>query len=104
MLGEGTYGKVYKGTQRSSGRAVAIKRMKLDCEEEGIPCTAIREIALLRELRHDNVVELLDVFCSTTKMYLVFECLQNDLKQFMRANVPVTADPNEKGLAPGLVR
>lgn len=104
LLGEGTYGKVYKAVQRSSRRAVAMKKMKLDSEEEGIPCTAIREIALLRELRHDNVVELLDVFCSPNKMFLVFEYLENDLKQYMKATAPVTSDPAEKGLPSGIVR
>merc|ERR1719191_2660075 len=50
-----------------------MKRMKLDSEEEGVPSTAIREIALLQELSHANVVSLLDVFCSMSKLVLVFE-------------------------------
>jgi serine/threonine protein kinase len=84
LLGEGTYGKVYKAKCVSSGRAVALKKMKLDSEEEGVPSTAIREIALLKELSHENVVELLDVFCSTSKLILVFEFVENDLKKYMR--------------------
>merc|ERR1719203_1291134 len=85
LLGEGTYGKVYKATSTATGRHVAMKKMKLDSEEEGVPSTAIREIALLKELSHENVVKLLDVFCSTRKMILVFEFLDNDLKKYMRA-------------------
>jgi len=84
MLGEGTYGKVYKAKCTSTGRSVALKKMKLDSEDEGVPSTAIREIALLKELNHENVVQLLDVFCSTTKMILVFEFLENDLKKYMK--------------------
>merc|ERR1719171_3298301 len=62
-----------------------MKKMKLDAEEEGVPSTAIREIALLKELSHANVVKLLDIFCSTNKLLLVFEFLENDLKKYMKA-------------------
>merc|ERR1719396_308895 len=85
MLGEGTYGKVYKAKSKTTGKAVAMKRMKLDSEEEGVPSTAIREIALLMELGHENVVELLDVFCSANKLVLVFEFVESDLKKYMKS-------------------
>lgn len=84
VLGEGTYGKVFKARTRS-GEFVAMKHMKLDSQEEGIPSTAIREIALLKELSHVNVVRLLDVFCKPNKLVLVFEFLENDLKKYMRS-------------------
>jgi len=85
MLGEGTYGKVYKAKSTRTGEFVAMKRMKLDSEEEGVPSTAIREVALLKEARHENVVKLLDVFCTTSKLVLVFEFLENDLKKYMKS-------------------
>lgn len=50
-----------------------------------MPSTAIREIALLKELSHENVVKLLDVFCSTKKLVLVFEFVQQDLKKYIRS-------------------
>jgi len=84
-LGEGTYGKVYKARSTRNGQLCAMKKMKLEAEEEGVPSTAIREIALLKELSHDNVVKLLDVFCSTKKLVLVFELVENDLKKYMRS-------------------
>jgi len=84
-LGEGTYGKVYKARKASTSQLVAMKKMKLDSEEEGVPSTAIREIALLKEISHENVVKLLDVFCSTTKLTLVFEFLELDLKKYMKS-------------------
>jgi len=56
-VGEGTYGIVYKAKDRVSGDVVALKRIRLESEEEGIPSTAIREIALLKELQHPNVVK-----------------------------------------------
>merc|ERR1719247_3069158 len=62
-----------------------MKQMKLDAQEEGVPSTAIREIALLKELSHANVVRLLDVFCKPNKLVLVFEFLENDLKKYMKS-------------------
>lgn len=59
--------------------------MKLDTQEEGVPSTAIREIALLKELSHENVVKLLDIFCRPNKLVLVFEFLENDLKKYMKS-------------------
>merc|ERR1712087_781220 len=84
VLGEGTYGKVYKARSNRTGEEVAMKQMKLNASEEGVPSTAIREIALLKELSHPNVVRLLDVFCKPNKLVLVFEYLENDLKKYMK--------------------
>jgi hypothetical protein len=53
---KGTYGIVYKAKKRDTNEIVALKRIRLDSEEEGVPCTAIREISLLKELKHPNIV------------------------------------------------
>ena len=55
-IGEGTYGVVYKAKDRVNENIVALKRIRLEAEDEGIPSTAIREISLLKELRHPNIV------------------------------------------------
>lgn len=55
-IGEGTYGVVYKARDKQSGLVLALKKIRLEQEEEGIPSTAIREISLLKELQHENVV------------------------------------------------
>ena len=57
-IGEGTYGQVYKAKDRISDTIIALKRIRLESEDEGIPSTAIREISLLKELRHPNIVRL----------------------------------------------
>ncbi len=57
MIGEGTYGCVYKATDRKLNKIVALKRIKFENEDEGIPSTALREIAVLKKLKHPNIVK-----------------------------------------------
>ncbi|ENN76345.1 cyclin-dependent kinase 2 [Dendroctonus ponderosae] len=86
--GEGTYGVVYKAKNKLTGKKVALKKIKLQkfynkgCSE-GVPSTAMREITLLKGVRHSSIVELLDVMYTTDKLYLVFEYLDLDLKKYM---------------------
>ncbi|KAI0781702.1 Pkinase-domain-containing protein [Irpex lacteus] len=79
----GTYGVVYKARDATTGEVVALKKIRLEAEDEGVPSTAIREISLLKELRDENVVRLLDILNSDSKLYLVFEFLDVDLKRYM---------------------
>jgi cyclin-dependent kinase len=82
-IGEGTYGVVYKAKDRISETIIALKRIRLEAEDEGIPSTAIREISLLKELRHPNIVRLYDVVHTERKLTLVFEYLDQDLKKYL---------------------
>lgn len=82
-IGEGTYGVVYKGKNKRTGQFVAMKKIRLESEDEGIPSTAIREISLLKELRHPNIVTLEDVLMEEARLYLIFEFLSMDLKKYM---------------------
>lgn len=82
-LGEGTYGSVYKATERASGKTVAFKRMVVSSEDEGVPGTAIREICLLKELQHDHIVHVYEVLFESPKITLIFELCDYDLKQYM---------------------
>ena len=83
--GEGTYGVVYKARDRQTDLFVAMKKIRLETEDEGIPSTTLREISTLRQLRHPNIVELNDVIHSEGKLYLVFEFVDKDLKKYMEA-------------------
>lgn len=84
-VGEGTYGVVYKAREKSSGDIVALKKIRLEVEDEGVPSTALREISLLKELNHPNIVKLKDVEHQDGRLYLVFEWLDKDLKKYMDA-------------------
>jgi len=81
--GKGTYGTVYKCKDNQNGTIYALKKMNLPPEEEGISSTTIREIALLKELQHVNIIKLLDVFHIERKQFLVFEYANQDLKKVM---------------------
>ncbi|ONK56549.1 uncharacterized protein A4U43_C10F9950 [Asparagus officinalis] len=82
-IGEGTYGVVYKARDRLTNDTIALKKIRLEQQDEGVPSTAIREISLLKEMQHDNIVRLLDVVHSEKRIYLVFEYLDLDLKKHM---------------------
>lgn len=85
MIGEGTYGVVYKAKDTETGEIFALKKIRLESEEEGIPSTAIREIALLKELQHPKIVRLVNVLHTDKKLTLVFEYLDQDLKKLLDA-------------------
>ena len=73
---------VFKGRNRQTGELVALKEIHLD-SEEGTPSTAIREISLMKELKHENIVGLHDVIHTENKLMLVFEHMDGDLKKYM---------------------
>ncbi|KAJ7319362.1 Pkinase-domain-containing protein [Mycena albidolilacea] len=93
-IGEGTYGVVYRALDKNTSTIVALKKIRLEAEDEGVPSTAIREISLLKELKDDNIVRLLNIVHADQKLYLVCEYLEMDLKRFMeegnRENNPIT--------------
>jgi len=87
-LGEGTYGVVFKARDTVNNQIIALKKIRLENEEEGMPSTAMREISILKELNHPAIVSLHDVIYKPNekKLYLIFEFVEQDLKKFLRAN------------------
>ncbi|QUC22142.1 uncharacterized protein UV8b_06383 [Ustilaginoidea virens] len=84
---EGTYGWVTRGMERSTGRVVALKRLKLDqSDRNGLPVTGLREIQILQNCKHRNIVRLQDVVVGDdmprldNSIYLVLEFVEHDLK------------------------
>lgn len=96
VVGSGTYGKVYKAVHVYTGGMVALKKIRMEGERDGVsdkaylsfgaatnmpqfPVTAIREIKLLQSLNHTNVVPLLEVMVERNDCFMVFEYLSHDL-------------------------
>lgn len=92
QIGEGTYGQVWMGRDKSSGEIVALKKVRMDQEKEGFPVTAIRELKMLRSLRHENIVNLKEIVTGQNRnrarrnkheIYMVFEYVDHDLTGLM---------------------
>jgi serine/threonine protein kinase len=82
-IGSGCYGNVYKGLDITSSKPVAIKKIKSPITDDGIPSDTLREITILRSISHNNIVEFHDVIITSDKMYLIFEYVESDLKNFI---------------------
>jgi len=95
-LGEGTYGIVFKMKDSKTNEIIALKKIRLENEDEGVPSTAIREISLLKEINHTNVVKLKDVIHEPNKLYLAFEYLDFDLKKYMNQSKSPLPSPTVK--------
>lgn len=78
FLCQGTYATVFKGKSRLTDAIVALKEIRLE-HEEGAPCTAIREVSLLKDLKHNNIVTLHDIIHTPKSLTLVFEYLVSAL-------------------------
>jgi len=79
---------VFKAKDKQTGRIVALKKIILQGDDEGVPATSIREIALLKEVsQHRNIVQLLEVINENSKLFLAFEFLDKDLKGYMNSVV-----------------
>ncbi|CAL8070009.1 unnamed protein product [Calicophoron daubneyi] len=88
-VGEGTYGHVYKAHDRITGEIKALKKVRLENEREGFPITAVREIKILRQLRHPNIINLCEIVTDKDNpvdfkkdrgaFFLVFDYMDHDL-------------------------
>ncbi|XP_043697545.1 cyclin-dependent kinase E-1-like [Telopea speciosissima] len=88
-IGEGTYGLVFLARTKSHpnrGKFIAIKKFKQSKDGDGVSPTAIREIMLLREINHENVVKLVNVHINHADMslYLAFDYAEHDLYEIIR--------------------
>ncbi|KAG8039533.1 hypothetical protein G9C98_008176 [Cotesia typhae] len=77
VVGEGSYGIVIKCRHRETGEIVAIKKFLETEEDVHVRKMAFREIRMLKKLRHDNLVNMIEVFRRRKRFYLVFEYLDH---------------------------
>ncbi|GFT18831.1 cyclin-dependent kinase 9-A [Trichonephila clavipes] len=76
-IGQGTFGEVFKARHRTTRKIVALKKVLMENEKEGFPITALREIKILQLLKHENVVNLIEI-CRTKGTVLN---IQGDYKE-----------------------
>jgi len=96
QLGEGTYGTVFKVRNKKSGALLAMKQIKLNREEDGIPPSTIREITFLKSIHHQNVVAIKHVVPAEGELCILFELMSQDLRQYMN----MKKERNEKTSVP----
>ncbi|CAN6896224.1 unnamed protein product [Brassica oleracea] len=84
VLGQGTYGVVFKATDTKTGETVAIKKIRIGKQKEGVNITALREIKMLKELKHPHIILLIDAFPHKQNLHLVFEFMETDLEGVIR--------------------
>ena len=81
-----TYGKVVKAINKETGAYVAIKKFKDSEENPSIKKTALREIRILKMLKHTNIVHLIEVLYQLKKIYLVFEYVEYTVLEEIKRN------------------
>ncbi|NXY80057.1 CDK10 kinase, partial [Glareola pratincola] len=84
-IGEGTYGIVYRARDTVTDETVALKKVRMDNEKDGMPISSLREITLLLQLQHPNIVELKDVVVGNhlESIFLVMGYCEQDLASLL---------------------
>lgn len=85
MLGSGSYGEVYEceDTHFSNSKIAVKKLISKSSKRVGIPQSTVREIGILREIRHPNIVSLKGIDSDKKGVYLLFEMMEHDLAHYM---------------------
>lgn len=83
VVGEGAYGVVLKCRNKESGEILAIKKFKESDDDEILRKTTLREVKILRLLRHSNIVSLTEAFRRKGKLFLVFEYVEKNLLEVL---------------------
>lgn len=85
-LGTGIQGVVFACMDKLHNKLVAIKRVRLGADDDGIPSTTLREIAVHRQLGdHPNITKMLDVVVNPLRVFIVFEYVDRDLKAYLNS-------------------
>ena len=104
QIGEGTFGTVSKAVHRPTGSVVAIKKIRCRTPKQGTEVPTLREIMLLQELQHENVIELIEVFVHNCNINLVFEFCSADLEHIVKTKTLPLDGPRIKGYMLGTLR
>ncbi|KAI9282642.1 kinase-like domain-containing protein [Sporodiniella umbellata] len=93
IVGEGTYGVVYRVKDNKTKQIVALKKVRMERETDGMPISSLREISILKRMKHPNIVNVIDVAVgpSLESIYLVMEYCEQDLSSLLSViSVPYT--------------
>ncbi|SAM00300.1 hypothetical protein [Absidia glauca] len=93
-VGEGTYGVVYRVKDTKTGSVVALKKIRMERETDGMPISSLREISILKRMRHANIVNVTDVAVGPKleSIFLVMEYCEQDLGTLLdMISTPYTA-------------
>ena len=85
----GTYGDVFRVRHRVTGEIYALKQIRDEHEANGISATAMREASILKQLNHQNIIKLYDVFLTNERCYFLLEYMDEDLKRYLDKNRPL---------------
>ncbi|GFH14359.1 pancreatic alpha-amylase, partial [Haematococcus lacustris] len=83
IVGSGSYGTVFRCRHKVTGEIVAVKQLKDDDANDLIRKTAVREARILKQLQHPHVVRLLELFRSKTRLYMVFEFMDQTILKLL---------------------
>lgn len=85
-ISEGSFGVVFQAKEKTTGEIVAIKKIKIDQNQEGFPLTSIREINILKRLNHPNIVHLKEIcFGSNNQMaFMIMDHIDHDLGNILK--------------------
>ncbi|RCV26388.1 hypothetical protein SETIT_5G241700v2 [Setaria italica] len=100
VVGKGSYGVVAAAVDTRTGERVAIKKINDVFEHISDATRILREIKLLRLLRHPDIVQIKHIMLPPTRrefrdIYVVFELMESDLHQVIKANDDLTAEHHQ---------
>lgn len=83
QVGQGAYSCVFKARDTQTGKVVALKKVRFSNSDPESVRFMAREIYILRQLDHPNVMKLEGIITSRTSssVYLIFECMEHDLAE-----------------------
>eukprot|EP01126_Amoeba_proteus_P042333 TRINITY_DN4595_c0_g1_i6.p1 TRINITY_DN4595_c0_g1~~TRINITY_DN4595_c0_g1_i6.p1 ORF type:complete len:490 (+),score=100.93 TRINITY_DN4595_c0_g1_i6:132-1601(+) len=91
-IGQGAYGYVFRAKDRATGEVVALKKVKMEKEKDGFPLTSIREVRILMQCKHINIVFVKEVVVGKhqDEIFVVMEYVEHDLKGLLEDVNPFT--------------
>ncbi|KAI8866454.1 Pkinase-domain-containing protein [Ramicandelaber brevisporus] len=98
QIGSGTFGIVFKSRHKQSGQICALKKLLNETGRDGMNLTTVREIRLLKKLKHENIVKLISAFRGNTSTYTSFEYCEFDMYGLMHRPDWVLTPPHIKCL------